>query len=60
MKLRVKSVANAMLGMDMGGMQRGSGTRSSSPAEQPAAPAETKDEPKKIDPVNLLRGILGR
>lgn len=60
-KLRVKSVANAMLGMDMGAMQgRGSGSQSPD-ATQPSAAPEKKEEPKKkVDPVNLLRGILGR
>jgi hypothetical protein len=60
-KVRVKSVANAMLGMDMGEMQRGSGGRAQ--AQDPAAPpaaAEKKQEDKLPDPVNILRGILGR
>ncbi|HSQ10352.1 MAG TPA: hypothetical protein VLN25_07035, partial [Burkholderiaceae bacterium] len=66
-KLRVKSVANAFLGMDMGGMQRGSG-RQAQPQGQPqgqsqgTAPpaAEKKEEDKLPDPVNILRGIFGR
>lgn len=54
-KLRVKSVASAMLGMDMDSMQR------EITANDPAtAPTEKRDEPKKMDPVNILRGILGR
>ena len=60
-KVRVKSVANAMLGMDMGEMQRGTGGRTQAP--DPAAPpaaAEKKQEDKLPDPVNILRGILGR
>jgi hypothetical protein len=61
-KLRVKSVANAMLGMDMSEMQRGS-ARQPQPQresqETAAPPAEKKDE-KLTDPVNILRGILGR
>lgn len=52
-KLRVKSVASALLGMDMGSMQRGT-------TDPAAAPADKKDESKKMDPVNILRGILGR
>ncbi len=60
-KLRIKSVTSAMLGMDMGGMQRGSGAQPSDAAD-PSAAAEKKkkEEPKKLDPVNLLRGIFGR
>jgi hypothetical protein len=62
-KLRVKSVANAMLGMDMGEMQRGM-RRQAQPQAQPqqeAPPmAEPKQEEKATDPVNILRGILGR
>lgn len=60
-KLRVKSVSNAMLGMDMGEMQRGS-RRQAQPQSQDAAPpaAEQKQEEKTPDPVNILRGILGR
>jgi hypothetical protein len=62
-KVRVKSVANAMLGMDMSEMQRGSGARSQpqAPAEQPSAPpADKKQEEKLPDPVNILKGIFGR
>jgi hypothetical protein len=61
-KVRVKSVANAMLGMDMSEMQRGSGGRPQSQAQDPSAPAaaEKKQEDKLPDPVNILRGILGR
>jgi hypothetical protein len=63
-KVRVKSVANAMLGMDMSEMQRGSGRRAQpqAPAEQPAAPPvpEKKQEEKLPDPVNILKGIFGR
>lgn len=61
-KLRLKSVSTAMLGMDMREMTRG-GARQA-PAEPPAdKPGEAKGEPKveeKLDPVNILRGILGR
>ena len=66
-KLRVKSVNNAMLGMDMSEMQRGSGRRGqpqtqSQPQSQEQAPpaAEKKQEEKMPDAVNILRGILGR
>ncbi|MGE5160113.1 MAG: hypothetical protein ACM3O5_01280 [Betaproteobacteria bacterium] len=62
-KVRVKSVASAMLGMDMGEMQRGAGDRAQSQGQDPAAPpaaAEKKQEDKPLDPVNILRGILGR
>jgi hypothetical protein len=62
-KLRVKSVANAILGMDMGGMQRGSGRQAQPQGQsQDTAPpsAEKKEENKLPDPVNILRGILGR
>jgi hypothetical protein len=68
-KLRVKSVSNALLGMDMGDMQRGAGRRpgasatqspdaSSAAAEKKAE--EPKSEDKVKDAVNVLRGILGR
>lgn len=64
-KVRVKSVANAMLGMDMSEMQRGSAGRSrqQAPAQQPSAPPppeEKKQEEKLPDPVNILKGIFGR
>jgi hypothetical protein len=64
-KVRVKSVANAMLGVDMSEMQqRGSGGRAQpqAPSEPPAAPApaEKKQEEKLPDPVNILKGIFGR
>lgn len=60
-KVRVKSVANALLGMDMGEMQRGSAQRS--PSQEPASPPPTdekKQEEKLPDPVNILKGIFGR
>jgi hypothetical protein len=62
-KLRVKSVANAMLGMDMSRQRRGSAPSAVPPPTDQAPAAETKGEPKgeeKLDPVNILRGILGR
>ena len=61
-KLRVKSVANAMLGMDMGEMQRGM-RRQAQPQAQPqqeAPPSAEQKQEEKVDPVNILRGILGR
>ena len=61
-KVRVKSVANAMLGMDMSEMQRGPGGRSQPQAQDPSTPAaaEKKQEDKLPDPVNILKGIFGR
>jgi len=48
--------------MDTDEMQRGSGGRAQPQARDPAAPtaAEKKQEEKLPDPVNILRGILGR
>lgn len=52
-KVRVKTMAQAMLGMpDMGGM--GNPGAAASPAEAPA------EEPKKPGALDVLRGILGR
>jgi hypothetical protein len=67
-KLRVKSVNSAMLGMDMSEMQRGRRAQSgapqapSQPGSEPAAPptAEQKQEEKLPGAVDLLRGLLGR
>jgi hypothetical protein len=70
-KLRVKSVANAMLGMDVGSMQRGAGRQrqqqgqpqgqqQGQPQDAAPAPAEQKPEEKLPDPVNILKGIFGR
>jgi hypothetical protein len=62
-KLRVKSVSTSMLGMDMSEMQRGSGRRAqpqAQPQDSAPPPAEKKQEEKTPDPVNILRGILGR
>jgi len=63
-KVRVKSVSNAMLGIDTSEMQRGAGRRAQSPspspeASTPAASTEAKEE-KLPDPVNILKGIFGR
>lgn len=62
-KVRVKSVANAMLGLDMSEMQRSAGQRPAGQPQEPPAPpaaAEKKQEEKLPDPINILRGILGR
>ncbi len=68
-KVRVKSVANAMLGIDMSEMQRGAGqrsqpqTRSAAPPQESPAPTaapEKKLEDTVKDGVNVLRGIFGR
>ena len=65
-KIRVKSVANAMLGMDMDAMstmQRG-GNSARPPAGGDAPPPPPQEEKKEdtnpLNPVNLLKGILGR
>jgi hypothetical protein len=65
-KVRVKSVASTMLGMDMGAMGGGrAGQRA--PASEPAdGQKEAAKEPQKKDEnrmpgaVDILRGILGR
>jgi len=53
-KVRVKSMANAMLGMpEMGGMDKS--------AESPTQPArEREPEAKKPGALDILRGVLGR
>lgn len=67
-KVRVKSVANAMLGMDMGAMMGGGG-RGAAESQAPSAPAgepAKKDEKPPsatdgaLDAVNKLRGLFGR
>jgi hypothetical protein len=58
-KIRVKSIANAILGMDMPAMPRDTAGQPGQPADQPP-PAAKKEEEKPLDPVNILRGILGR
>jgi hypothetical protein len=57
-KVRVKSVANAMLGMDMPAM-RGAPADTQTPAQR-ETPQQPKTEPTLPDAVNILRGILGR
>jgi hypothetical protein len=70
-KVRVKSVANAILGMDMGTMMRGGGrgetsAPSPSPSSPPAGEASKKDEKppsaadEALDAVKKLRGLFGR
>jgi hypothetical protein len=61
-KLRVKSVTMAMLGMDMSEMQRGPARRGQQTQAPPPADAEPPAERKQEvpDPVNILRGIFGR
>lgn len=57
-KIRVKSVANAMLGVDMDAMTRDSG--GAAPANDAPQPAEKKEDANPLNPANLLKGILGR
>ena len=57
-KLRVKSVANAMLGMDMGSTPRGSTAQA--PRSTDAPPASAPKEEDQLSPVNILKGLLGR
>ncbi|HTN48057.1 MAG TPA: hypothetical protein VMK32_01350 [Burkholderiaceae bacterium] len=60
-KLRVKSVATVMLGMDMSEMQRGPGRRGQqTQAPQEAEPTVRQEENKTPGAVDILRGILGR
>lgn len=53
-KLRVKSVAMTMLGMDMGGAAGRESAREAKPE------AAAQEEAKKITPVDVIRGIFGR
>jgi hypothetical protein len=57
-KVRVKSVASAMLGIDMGSMPSAA-SATARPGDTPQQ-AEAEAEEKKVDPVNILRGIFGR
>jgi len=71
-KLRLKSVHSAMLGMDMSEMQRGSRRTPQAPPAPPSAPqaqpppdaapapAEQKTEDKVKGAVDTLRGLFGR
>lgn len=65
-KVRVKSVANAMLGMDMSDMMRGASGRDQPAPQAPAAEAAPKEQKpaspvdEALDAVNKLRGLFGR
>lgn len=58
-KLRVKSVASAMLGMDMTGVAGGAPEAHDATAGTSAPPPAAEPE-KKVKPLDLLRGLLGR
>jgi hypothetical protein len=64
-KVRVKSVANALLGMDMGAMMRG-GDKEQAPQAADAAKKSEKDEKpaspvdEALDAAKRLRGLFGR
>lgn len=60
-KVRVKSVANAMLGMDMGSMMRG-GEKDQAPAAEAAKKEEKPASPvdEALDAARKLRGLFGR
>ncbi len=63
-KVRVKSVASAMLGMDMGTMMRG-GPRAEPSAPPPPAEAAKEDRPSSVtdeaaEAMKKLRGLFGR
>jgi|OpeIllAssembly_1097287.scaffolds.fasta_scaffold06104_3 hypothetical protein len=65
-KVRVKSVANAMLGMDMGSMMRGGSRGEPASQQAPAGDAAKKEEKpaspvdEALDSVKKLRGLFGR
>jgi len=65
-KLRVKSVASTMLGMDMGAMMRGGSRDEPAPPQAPAGEAAKKeDKPSSpvdeaLDAAKKLRGLFGR
>ncbi|HEX2009339.1 MAG TPA: hypothetical protein VJN44_00250 [Roseateles sp.] len=62
-KLRVKSVATALLDMDQGLAAGGAMPRAAEDAgaaEASAQPAAAEKDDKKIKPLELLRGLLGR
>ena len=58
-KVRVKSVAMAMLGMDMGAMGQGAQPRQAQPQQEPP-PSEPEAQPKMPGVADVLKGILGR
>ena len=55
-KVRVKSVTSAMLGVDMPGSMSGS----AAPGSAAAAPPEEKKEERKPSAFDILRGVIGR
>ncbi|MEO8124137.1 MAG: hypothetical protein ABI633_08815 [Burkholderiales bacterium] len=55
-KIRVKSVTNAMLGMDIDEMTHGGGQ---APAADEPPPAQ-KEDANPLNPASLLKGIFGR
>ena len=63
-KVRVKSVASAMLGMDMGAAGMAGQSAPDTPTAAPTASTETAPPPKPeaptIRPLDVLRGIFGR
>jgi len=60
-KVRVKSVHQGIVGMDMPGMgPRGRAAQPQAEPGQPDAEAQKKDEPKKPSALDILRGVLGR
>jgi hypothetical protein len=60
-KVRVKSVYQGIVGMDMPGMApRGRTGQPQAGSSQPEAEAQQKDEPKKPSALDILRGVLGR
>ena len=64
--MRVKSVSNAMLGMDMGSMMRGGSRGEPASPPTPAADAAKKEEKpaspvdEALDAAKRLRGLFGR
>ena len=64
-KVRVKSVASAMLGMDMGSMMRGGGGEPAAPQAPAGEAAKKEDKPaspvdEALDAARKLRGLFGR
>ena len=61
-KVRVKSVANAMLGMDMGSMMRGAEKEDAAPAAEAAKKEAKPPSPvdEALDAARKLRGLFGR
>ncbi|HMN76283.1 MAG TPA: hypothetical protein PKC97_09470 [Burkholderiaceae bacterium] len=59
-KIRVKSVASAMLGMDMNAMTMpGAGNRAT-PSNDAPPPPQKQEDSNPLNPANLLKGIFGR